>query len=100
MEFLSGGSVAELLKSGVFEETHIAIILREVLKAFVYLHQSGKIHRDIKGANILVTDRGDVKLADFGVSGQISNTMSKKNTFVGTPYWSKFLSIYHQWLLK
>lgn len=87
MEFLSGGSVAELLKAGVFEEVQISIILRDVLKALVYLHQSGKIHRDIKGANILVTDKGDVKLADFGVSGQISNTMSKKNTFVGTPYW-------------
>jgi serine/threonine-protein kinase 24/25/MST4 len=87
MEFCSGGSCADLMKPGAIAEAEIAVILKELLMGLSYLHDDHKLHRDIKAANILVSSTGQVKLADFGVSGQLSATMTKKNTFVGTPFW-------------
>ncbi|KAI0203784.1 kinase-like domain-containing protein [Astrocystis sublimbata] len=87
MEFCSGGSCADLMKPGIIGEDYIAIVVRELLLGLEYLHADKKLHRDIKAANILLGSNGQVKLADFGVSGQLSATMTKKNTFVGTPFW-------------
>lgn len=88
MEYCGGGSCAELLKcyKKLSEET-TGYIIREVLRGLCYLHEEHKVHRDIKLANILLTDEGEVKLADFGVSGEITLTKVKRNTFVGTPFW-------------
>ncbi|KAL4865984.1 hypothetical protein BDV12DRAFT_173669 [Aspergillus spectabilis] len=87
MEFCSGGSCSDLMRPGPIPEEYIVIIIRELLRGLDYLHSDKKLHRDVKAANILLTSGGQVKLADFGVSSQLSATMTKKNTFVGTPFW-------------
>ncbi|KAF4084432.1 hypothetical protein AMELA_G00128600 [Ameiurus melas] len=88
MEYCGGGSLQDIYHvTGPLLESQIAYVSRETLQGLYYLHNKGKMHRDIKGANILLTDNGYVKLADFGVSAQISATLAKRKSFIGTPYW-------------
>ncbi|XP_052000868.1 mitogen-activated protein kinase kinase kinase kinase 2-like [Xyrauchen texanus] len=88
MEYCGGGSLQDIYQvTGPLKEKQIAYISRETLQGLNHLHETGKIHRDIKGANILLTERGDVKLADFGVAAEISASVSKRKSFIGTPYW-------------
>ncbi|XP_024940381.1 mitogen-activated protein kinase kinase kinase kinase 5 isoform X18 [Cephus cinctus] len=88
MEYCGGGSLQDIYHiTGPLTEIQIAYMCRETLLGLAYLHSMGKMHRDIKGANILLTESGDVKLADFGVSAQITATINKRKSFIGTPYW-------------
>uniref|UniRef100_A0AAQ4RSS1 Mitogen-activated protein kinase kinase kinase kinase n=1 Tax=Gasterosteus aculeatus aculeatus TaxID=481459 RepID=A0AAQ4RSS1_GASAC len=88
MEYCGGGSLQDIYHvTGPLSELQIAYVSRETLQGLGYLHSKGKMHRDIKGANILLSDNGDVKLADFGVAAKITATIAKRKSFIGTPYW-------------
>lgn len=88
MEFCGGGSLQDVYHvAGPPSEMQIAYICREMLQGLDYLHAQKRIHRDIKGANILLNDQGEVKLADFGISAQITATLARRMSFIGTPYW-------------
>lgn len=63
MEYCGGGSLQDIYQmTGPLTELQIAFVCRETLKGLKYLHQRGKVHRDVKGANILLTHTGDIKL--------------------------------------
>ncbi|KAJ4745879.1 Mitogen-activated protein kinase kinase kinase NPK1 [Rhynchospora pubera] len=90
LEFVPGGSISSLLsKFGSFPEPVIRMYTKQLLQGLEYLHQYKIIHRDIKGANILVDNKGCIKLADFGASKQVAKlaTMTAAKSMKGTPYW-------------
>ncbi|XP_051984077.1 traf2 and NCK-interacting protein kinase-like isoform X6 [Xyrauchen texanus] len=90
MEFCGAGSVTDLIKNtkgNSLREDWTAYISREILRGLTHLHDHKVIHRDIKGQNVLLTENAEVKLVDFGVSAQLDRTVSRRNTFIGTPYW-------------
>lgn len=89
MEYCGAGSVSDImrLRKKTLSEHEIATILSDTLKGLEYLHLRRKIHRDIKAGNILLNSEGHAKLADFGVAGQLTDTMAKRNTVIGTPFW-------------
>ncbi|KAF0909959.1 hypothetical protein E2562_001212 [Oryza meyeriana var. granulata] len=111
MPFMAAGSLHSILSHGFpdgLPEQCIAVVLKDTLRALCYLHEQGRIHRDIKAGNILVDSDGSVKLADFGVSASIYETApatsssafsgpihapsavlssSSFNDMAGTPYW-------------
>lgn len=89
IEYCSGGALDDImleLERGLSEQ-QISEVCCQTLQALSYLHQHHIIHRDLKAGNILLTMDGQVKLADFGVSAKNDNTLQKRSTFIGTPYW-------------
>ena len=72
LEYVPGGSIASMLQMfGTFKEDLIQRYTTQVLRGAAYLHSQTIVHRDIKGANVLVTDHGVAKLSDFGCSKQL-----------------------------
>eukprot|EP00249_Psilotum_nudum_P016019 c25614_g1_i1 orf=305-2899(+) len=87
IEYMSGGSIHKLLQQyGAMPESCIRGYSRQILSGLAYLHSKNTVHRDIKGANILVDKGGVVKLADFGMAKHIS-AQSFPLSFKGSPYW-------------
>jgi mitogen-activated protein kinase kinase kinase len=87
-----GGTIASLLdKYGPFNENLIRLYVRQILEGLEYLHVRNTIHRDIKGANILVDNNGVCKLADFGTATKISGLLDidsdKIASIKGTVRW-------------
>ncbi|KAG2561626.1 hypothetical protein PVAP13_8KG169204 [Panicum virgatum] len=87
LEYVSGGSIHKLLQEyGPFGEAVLRSYTAQILSGLAYLHGRNTVHRDIKGANILVDPNGDIKLADFGMAKHISAYTSIRS-FKGSPYW-------------
>ncbi|XP_031553888.1 serine/threonine-protein kinase TAO2-like [Actinia tenebrosa] len=79
------GSASDILEvhKKPLKELEIAAICADAIEGLKYLHSHERIHRDVKAGNILLTEDGTVKLADFGSA----SLASPANSFVGTPYW-------------
>ena len=86
LEYMDAGSLANVLKEvGKVPEQIIGLMALQILRGIEYLHKTMKvIHRDIKPSNILLNKKGQVKIADFGVSGQMENTFDCMSSWVGT----------------
>lgn len=93
LEYVAGGSIAGMLKQyNTFQEPLVRNFTRQILEGLSYLHGRNIIHRDIKGANILVDNRGAVKISDFGVSKKTGfngmNTAPETRTSLqGSVFW-------------
>ena len=93
MEYVSAGTLSEFLTGRkmddmeAMDERLIAYVCREVLLGLQNLHDIRRVHRDIKGDNILLDMDGSVKVADFGFCAELTKRSGKRNTVVGTPFW-------------
>lgn len=90
LEYCTNGAVDHIMTTlgHGLEEKQIRFIGSEVLEALDYLHtQQFVIHRDVKASNILLTQTGQVKLADFGVSAKNTHQDQRRNEYIGTVYW-------------
>ena len=81
LEYVPGGSVAALLRNyGAFEEPLVRNFVRQILEGLHYVHERGIVHRDIKGANVLVDNKGGIKISDFGISKKLEDSKSSAIT--------------------
>ena len=95
LEYVPGGSVAAMLNSyGKLKEPLIRNFVRQILDGLSYLHSKDIIHRDIKGANVLVDNKGNIKISDFGISKRVEVTnlsqpmkLNNRTSLQGSVFW-------------
>lgn len=87
MEYMEGGPLTDIIENNTLNEQQIATICRETCKGLQHLHSKSIIHRDIKSDNMLLDNRGNVKITDFGFCAKLTDQKNKRATMVGTPYW-------------
>jgi len=68
-------------------EPSIKLLLHSMLTGLGHLHSLNLLHRDLKSRNLLVTPESNCKLSDFGETAQLTETVTKRETFVGSPFW-------------
>ncbi|MEM9657045.1 MAG: serine/threonine-protein kinase, partial [Planctomycetota bacterium] len=90
MEVVGGGSAADYLeKCGPYAAVDATRIIADACKGLAAAHKQGLVHRDVKPANLMLTEEGEVKVADFGLAKQAldrSMMMTRAGQLVGTPY--------------
>src|SRR5437879_3571631 len=90
LEFIRGPSLREWMLQGPIPPPQVFAVLHGVLQALDYAHRQGVVHRDMKPENVLISDEGMVKVADFGIARLVDDpgvggTATKTGTTVGTP---------------
>ncbi|KAJ4959419.1 hypothetical protein NE237_026530 [Protea cynaroides] len=85
MEYMEGGSLHDVVRvHGQLPEKDISNVAKRVLEGLKYLHEMQIVHRDIKPSNLLTNSRGEVKIADFGVSQVMASAHDTDNSCAGT----------------
>eukprot|EP01018_Ginkgo_biloba_P034851 Gb_41213 [translate_table: standard] len=84
LEYMDGGSLLNVMEQRRMSESFLADVAKQVLEGLKYLHRQKIVHRDIKPSNLLLNRKQEVKIADFGVSRILSQTLDPCNTYVGT----------------
>lgn len=74
-------------RAGYIPEKHMAFIIKELLVGIAFLHKGGRIHRDIKSSNVMVSTKGEVKLGDFGFAAQVVQECIRKGAITYNPSW-------------
>jgi protein-serine/threonine kinase len=90
LEYMERGNLTtytDMHDTAPMPEPVIAYFGLEVLKALDFLHSHHRLHRDIKTDNVLISQDGHVKLADFGFAIELTRERERRKTVIGTPYW-------------
>lgn len=84
MERLPGRTLADEMAAGPLSEDRVRAVLLDMLEALAFAHRNGVLHRDVKPANVLITEDGTAKLADFGIAKIAGQDLTQTGHFIGT----------------